>query len=49
MGNVNRQNSEIGVEIHPMIPIPGFMNLDNELTLKFKWYITSPQPYTHVF
>ena len=32
-----------------MIPILGFMNLDNELILKFKLKSASLQPYTHVF
>ena len=29
--------------------IPDFMNLGDELILKFKWYSTSLQLYTHVF
>ena len=32
-----------------MIPILGFINLGNVVILKFKWYITSLQPYTHMF
>ena len=31
-----------------MIPLTGFTNLDNK-RMKFKWYSTSLQPYTHGF
>ena len=32
-----------------MIPILGFMNLDNKLILNLNWCSISLQPYTHVF
>ena len=32
-----------------MIPILGFMNLDNKIILNLNWYSISLQPYTHVF
>ena len=32
-----------------MIPIPGVMNLDDEVTLKLKSYSMSLQPYMHMF
>ena len=32
-----------------MIPILGFMNLDNDQILNLNWYTASLQPCTHVF
>ena len=32
-----------------MIPILGFMNLDNKLILNLNWYSISLKPYTYVF
>ena len=32
-----------------MIPIIGFMKIDNKLILNLNWFSTSLQPYTHVF